>query len=82
MPFTTDPGGYRVTFPLMYSFAGTQGNVSVDSYGTNGEYCKIGGFGASGTSAAYASVYCFDYTGQRVASYFTIDYSLFQTIAC
>jgi hypothetical protein len=82
-PFSSLPGSYGLTFPNMYSYAAFNAGVMVTAFGYSGEYCKIGGFGASGNADAYATVYCFDYAGRRASALFTINYSLYyQPLVC
>jgi hypothetical protein len=80
-PLNWQPGSYLVNFPSMTSLAAHHSAVTVSAYGSSGEYCKIVGWG-SGSTSSYATVECYDYTGQPAPAYFTIAYSVDEIIVC
>jgi hypothetical protein len=80
-PFGPQPGGYLVHFPGLDSYAALNTVPMVSAQGGAGEYCNIGSWGA-GHGSAYTTVYCFDYTGQPSASYFTIAYMMDRLLVC
>ena len=72
-------GVYVVTFPQMPfsndpNNAFDKSNVKVSAYGSSGEYCNVGSWTGTSSSAS-ATVRCFDATWRAVDSRYTVIYS-------
>jgi hypothetical protein len=80
-PYGPQPGGYLVHFPSLDTVAARGAVPMVSAQGGSGEYCKIGSWGA-GQGSAYATVHCFDYTGQPTPAWFTIAYVVDRLLVC
>lgn len=72
----TAVGIYRVTCEGVGGNApwGSGGHVQVTAYGSDGNYCKVGGWGSGGADVT-ATVYCFDSAGNRDDSRFNFQFT-------
>ncbi|MBA3488090.1 MAG: hypothetical protein H0T78_00845, partial [Longispora sp.] len=66
----TTAGTYSVTMP---GLSGARGDVQVTAYGTGSEYCKVTGWGPSGTNQNIG-VKCFTTAGAPADAMFTMTY--------